>query len=64
MMGMPELKEDPRFGDPVQVLRPENTEALEGILIGWLMDRSMVEVWQAAQSARVISGPVYSVADL
>ena len=42
MMGMPELKEDPRFGDPVQVLRPENTEALEGILIGWLMDRSMV----------------------
>ena len=64
MMGMPELKEDPRFGDPVQVLRPENTEALEGILIGWLMDRSMVEVWQAAQGARVISGPVYSVADL
>ena len=64
MMDMTELKDDPRFGDPVEVQRPENTAALEGILTGWLMERGMVEVWGAAQGARVISGPVYSMADL
>jgi crotonobetainyl-CoA:carnitine CoA-transferase CaiB-like acyl-CoA transferase len=64
MLGMPELKKDPRFADPVQVQKPENAEQLEAILTAWLMDHTIIEVWQAAQAAHVISGPVYSFANL
>ncbi len=64
MVGRPELAEDPRFADPIEARKPENAAALEEILMGWLMERTMAEAWDAAQKARAASGPIYTMADI
>jgi crotonobetainyl-CoA:carnitine CoA-transferase CaiB-like acyl-CoA transferase len=64
MLGRPELKDDPRFTDPVEAAKPENAELLEGLYLAWLGERTMQEAWAEAQRARVLSGPLYSVAQL
>ena len=64
MMDRPDLKDDPRFSTPTAAMQPESQEALEEIVIGWLLERTMVEVWNAAQKNNVLCGPLYNVADL
>ena len=63
-VGRPELTKDPRFMDPAQSVKPENAEALEEVILEWLLQHPMREAWEAAQNARLISGPLYSLADL
>ncbi len=64
MLGMPEIKDDPRFVDPIEAAKPENAALFEEIYLGWLGDRTMREAWDAAQAAHVLSGPIYSFADV
>ena len=64
MLEMPEIAEDPRFTDPVEVSKPENAELMEAIYLGWLGERTMREAWDAAQAAHVLSGPIYTFADV
>ncbi len=64
MLGRPEIAQDPRFIDPVESKKPENAEAFEAIYLSWLADKTMAEAWEAAQKHRVLSGPIYSMADV
>ncbi|MCH7553629.1 MAG: CoA transferase [Chloroflexi bacterium] len=64
LIGKPELKRDPRFQDPASALRPENREDLEAMLLEWLMERTKAEIWALGQKAHVMTGPVYTVAEL
>ena len=61
MIGKPELIEDPRFATPEARLNPENSEDFNReVLMPWLMQHTMQEVWSIAQKARVLSGPIYT----
>ena len=64
MLGRPELANDPRFNDPLEARKPENAAEFEAIVMDWLMSRTMVQAWREAQEAKVLSGPLYSFADL
>ncbi|MCL0101653.1 CoA transferase [Dehalococcoidia bacterium] len=64
MLDMPEIAEDPRFTDPVEASKPENAELMEAIYLGWLGEKTMREAWDAAQAAHVLSGPIYTFADV
>ena len=63
-IGRPELNEDPRFADVASFSQPENAEALEEYILEWLLSRTMREAWLEAQAANLISGPLYSLADV
>jgi crotonobetainyl-CoA:carnitine CoA-transferase CaiB-like acyl-CoA transferase len=58
MLEMPELLTDPRFADPVE--RPHHHDEFEAMFWGWCADRTMREVFEAAQAARLPSAPVYA----
>ena len=61
MIGRPELIEDPRFATPEARLNPENSEDFNReVLMPWLMQHTMQEVWSTAQKAHVLSGPIYT----
>ena len=63
MLGRPEMREDPRFSDFTEAAKPENQEAMEEALLGWLLERPMDRAWDEAQSAHVLSGVIYTVED-
>lgn len=65
MLDMPEILDDPRFATPASRADPANAEAFNTeILLPWLMQRTMREAWDLAQAAHVLSGPIYTAADL
>lgn len=65
MVGQPELMDDPRFSSRAAQMDPENVAAFnEGILLPWLMQHTMREAWAKAQEHHIISGPIFSSADL
>lgn len=64
MLGKPEIATDPRFADPTEASKPENIALLEEIYLTWLGKRTMAQAWEAAQKAGVLSGPIYTMADV
>jgi crotonobetainyl-CoA:carnitine CoA-transferase CaiB-like acyl-CoA transferase len=63
MLGRPELRVDPRFA--TSLLRRQNADALDAILIDWLRDRDMLEVFRQAQEEwRLPVGPLYDLREL
>ena len=65
MIGQPDLVEDPRFADVSELSKPENIEAFNSdYLTPWLLERPMVEAWKTAQDNQILSGVVYTIADL
>ena len=65
MIEQPELMQDPRFGDTVERTKPENAEAFNNEhLMPWLLERTMVDAWTAAQENHILSGVVFNIADL
>ncbi len=64
MLGKPEMAKDPRFADPTESSKPENIALLEELYLTWLGKRTLAQAWDAAQKAGVLSGPIYTMADL
>ena len=64
MLGEPEFLQDPQWRDPALDRNPELVEEFNAYFIGWLMDRTKEEIWEAGQKARVLCGPLYTTADL
>ncbi|MEZ5100031.1 MAG: CoA transferase [Thermoleophilia bacterium] len=61
-MGMPELKDDPKFA--THLARGENQEELEGIIAGWAKQYTAKEIDDILNAAGVICGPIYTIADI
>ena len=61
-MGRPELAEDPRYA--THVARAENQDAVEAEVAEWAARHDAEEIMQLLDDAGVVSGPVYSVADI
>ncbi|MEE9199317.1 MAG: CoA transferase [Dehalococcoidia bacterium] len=64
MLDMPELLEDPRFATIEAREQPQNIQTLDRIVGDWLAQHTKREIWEKAQRHRVISAPMYSMADV
>ena len=65
MIGRMDLMEDQRFTDVSERNKPENAEIFNNeYLMPWLLERTMVEAWKAAQDNRILSGVSYTIADI
>ncbi len=64
MIGLPELKEDPRFATPEARARQKNIDQFLVLFDPWLLEHTVEESWVAAQKARILSGPVSTVEQL
>jgi len=61
-MGLGELVADPRFKD--NAARLENKDALNQVLQGWLVQRSLAQVMEQLVPAGGVVGPVYDAAQI
>jgi len=61
-MGMPELADDPRFA--THLARGDNQQEIEGIVRDWAAERDAAEIDRVLNEAGVISGPIYTIADI
>lgn len=64
MLGRPENLLDPRFLDPTALAQPALRDEFVATVLTWSVERSKQEVWRAAQAARVMSGPINTIADV
>ena len=62
MLGLSELMEEPLFATMEARSMPESHEYFDALLDPWLAQRPVTEAFAAAQSARILSGPVYDSA--
>lgn len=62
MVGRPELADDPFFADRTSHVTPEAIDAFNiGILLPWLMERDMNQVWAESQAAGLATAPIFSI---
>ncbi|MFN8187635.1 MAG: CoA transferase [Gaiellales bacterium] len=61
-MGMPELADDERFS--THLARGEHQDEIEGLIGDWAAERTAAEIDETLNSAGVICGPVYTIADI
>ncbi len=64
MIGRSDLKSDPLFSSPEARSSPESSLAIDELLTPWLLEHTVIEAWAFAQEARIMSGPVYTSAQL
>lgn len=64
MLGMPELLQNPRFTSLIEQAKPEVADEFLEILLPWLMERTKLEIWEAAQAVQMLSSPHYTAEDL
>ena len=64
MLGEPEFLLDPKWYEPDAQLNLDLKYEFEEYFIPWCMERTRAQVWQSAQEARVLSGPLNAIADL
>jgi formyl-CoA transferase len=62
VMGMPELAGDERFSS--HVARGRNQDEIDGIVAAWAALRDAAEIDELLNSAGVICGPIYTIADI
>jgi len=62
MIGMPELKEDPRFSTPEN--RANHTDEFFALLYSWLIDHTKQEVFDAAAEVRYPMAAIYTTEEL
>lgn len=63
MLGEPEEFADPHWQTPQAQADPDLKAEFEGYFIAWCMERTKHEIWEAAQSARVLSGKLNTIGD-
>ncbi len=61
-MGMPELKEDPKFA--THLARGDNQVEIDGLIAEWAKARTAEQIDKELNEAGVICGPIYTVADI
>ena len=64
MLGAPEALQDPKWYTPQAQSDPELREEFEQIFLPWILSKSKHQAWEAAQKARVLSGPLNTMEDL
>ena len=64
MLGEPDSLKDPKWYGPDAQSDPELKYEFDEQFIPWCMERTRAEAWQAAQEARVLSGPLNSMEDV
>jgi len=64
MLGNPEWLADPKWREPATAFNPQSVEEFSAYLYGWLASRTKREVWAEARRARVLCGPLFTIADL
>jgi crotonobetainyl-CoA:carnitine CoA-transferase CaiB-like acyl-CoA transferase len=64
MLGNPEWIQDPKWYIPTVGLDPANVEEFNGHFYAWLFERTKREVFAEARRAKVLCGPLYSVAEM
>jgi crotonobetainyl-CoA:carnitine CoA-transferase CaiB-like acyl-CoA transferase len=65
MLGHPAWLADPRFADPAALrTNPALVEEWNVYFLGWCLERTKREIWDAARRARVICGPLFTTRDL
>ena len=65
MMDCQDLQEDPRFATVEQWSKVDNSIDFNyQYMLPWLMKRTRLQVWEAAQRAGVLSGPIFDSSDL
>ncbi len=64
MIGREDLLARAEIDLPVRELPQELAEEIEGAYLGWLMQRSMVEVVRQAQERRILCGAIVTIEDL
>jgi formyl-CoA transferase len=62
VMGMPELTTDERFSS--HVARGRNQDEIDAIVASWAALRDAAEIDELLNSAGVICGPIYTIADI
>lgn len=64
MLGSPEELSGPEWRQPGANLRPDLKERFDVIFYPWLAQRSKRQVWEEAEQAHILAGPLYTVEDL
>ncbi len=64
MLGHPDWLDDARWGQPGAFFDPDLVGEFQALLTSWLIERTKREVWAEAQRARVLCGPLFTVAEL
>jgi crotonobetainyl-CoA:carnitine CoA-transferase CaiB-like acyl-CoA transferase len=64
MLGSPPELQGPEWRRPGAGMRPDLRETFDAILYPWLAERTKREVWEAAEKAHILCGPLYTVEDL
>jgi CoA:oxalate CoA-transferase len=62
LLGMPELTDDPRFSNTVA--RQQHAEELESFILPWMLERTMVEVYNTGQALGLPIGYAATSKDL
>ena len=63
LLGKPELKDDPRFQDPMVFSRPEIKDELDLYLFTWLAENGKQEAMEQAQQHRIAGTAINSTVD-
>ncbi|MDP6451998.1 MAG: CoA transferase, partial [SAR202 cluster bacterium] len=64
MIGNPTEFQDPRWHTPEAQGDPDMEAEFDAIFYPWIMERTKSQVWEAAQKAKVLSGPLNTTGDL
>jgi crotonobetainyl-CoA:carnitine CoA-transferase CaiB-like acyl-CoA transferase len=64
MLGSPEELRGPEWQQPGAFLRAELRERFDAIFYPWLAERTKRQVWEEAEKAHVLAGPLYTIEDL
>lgn len=64
MLGNPESLRGPRFATPSALTEPELRDEVMTTTLAWAVGRTKRDAWLAAQKARVLSGPINTMADV
>jgi len=64
MLGMPELVEDPRFSDPLDLIDPQRKDDFDTIFLPWVIERTKAECLAAARSNSVYGSPIFTPEDV
>lgn len=55
---------DPKWLDPAFVVRPEAREEVDAIAYPWMLERTRLEVWEAAREAKLLAAPLFTGEDI